>query len=168
MSFKSMAAAAALSLLALPAFAGEAKLKIMDPYARASTTSSKSGAIFFELMNHGSADRLIAVRSDVANKTELHTHEEDANGVMKMIHVEEGFDVPAGETLMLKRGGKHVMLLGLEGPLEQGDPVPLTLVFENAGEVTVEVPVDLERKPKHGGHGHGSHDHGSHNHNADG
>ncbi len=165
MSFKSLAAALALSVFTLPALAGEAKIKVMDPYARASTPSSTSGAIFFEVMNHGAADRLIAASTPAANMTMLHTHEEDANGVMKMLHVEEGFEVPANGTLTLERGGNHVMLMGLTGSLEQGDTVPLTLIFEQAGEVTVEVPVDLNRKPgAHGGHG----DHGEGHEEYDG
>ena len=154
MSLKSLLAAAALSVSALPALAEDAKLMIMDPYARASTPSSTSGAIFLEVMNHGEADRLIGASTTAAGATQLHTHQEDANGVIKMIHVDEGFEIPAGGTLELKRGGKHVMLMGLTGPLEQGDTVPLTLIFEQAGEVSVEVPVDLKRKPdSHAGHG---------------
>ena len=154
MSLKSLLAAAALSVSALPALAEDAKLTIMDPYARASTPSSKSGAIFLEVMNAGPADRLIGASTPAAGQTMLHTHKEDANGVIKMIHVDEGFEVPAGGTLELKRGGKHVMLMGLTGPLEQGDTVPLTLIFEQAGEISVEVPVDLKRKPgSHAGHG---------------
>jgi len=37
--------------------------------------------------------------------------------------------------------------------------VPLTLIFEKAGEISVDVPVDLKRKAGgHGGHGgHGDH-----------
>jgi len=160
MNLKSLFFAATLPIFAGAALAGDAKIMVMDPYARASTPTSKSGAIFFELMNHGEADRLIAASSDVANRTELHTHQEDANGVMKMIHVEEGFELPAGQSVMLARGGKHVMLLGLTQPLEDGATVPLTLTFEKAGEVTVEVPVDLNRKPAGGHSGHGGHGHG--------
>jgi len=106
MSFKTLLAAAALSVSTLPALADDAKLMVMDPYARASTPSSKSGAIFLEVMNHGEADRLIGASTTAAGMTQLHTHKEDANGVMKMIHVDEGFEVPAGGTLALKRGGK--------------------------------------------------------------
>ena len=154
MSLKSLLAAAALSVSALPALAEDAKLMIMDPYARASTPSSTSGAIFLEVMNHGEADRLFGASTTAAGATQLHTHQEDANGVIKMIHVDEGFEIPAGGTLELKRGGKHVMLMGLTGPLEQGDTVPLTLIFEQAGEISVVVPVDLKRKPgSHAGHG---------------
>ena len=119
---------------------------------------SASGAAFMQIMNHtGADDRLVDARSEVAERVELHTHLSDANGVMKMVHVEEGFAIPAGESHMLKRGGDHVMFLGLKESLHHGDVVSLTLVFEKAGEVSVEVPVDLERKPNHGGMKHGKH-----------
>lgn len=147
MSFKStlFAAAAALSL-AMPAFAGD--IMVQDPYVRTSTAMSKSGAAFMVLMNQGAEDdRLIGASSDVAQRVELHTHKEGANGVMQMVEVEEGFPVPAGGMHALARGGDHVMFMGLNRALAQGDIVTLTLTFEKAGEMTVEVPVDLERKP---------------------
>ncbi len=85
------------------------------------------------------------VRSDVAARVELQTHEESADGVMRMIHVEEGFELPTDGEIVMERGGHHVMLMGLTSPLEQGDVFTLTLVFEQAGEVPVDVTVDLER-----------------------
>ena len=143
------AAIAAVSF-ALPAFAGD--IMIEDPYARASTGMSKSGAAFMIIKNMGEADdRLVAAASDVAMRVELHTHISDANGVMKMVQVEEGFAIPAGGAHALQRGGDHVMFMGLNRPLEQGDTVTVTLTFEKAGEMTVDVPVDLERQPMHGG-----------------
>ena len=150
MSFKStlFAAAAALSF-AMPAFAGD--IMVEDAYARTSTMMSKSGAAFMMLMNHGDEDdRLVSASSDVAQRVELHTHKEDANGVMQMLEVEEGFPIPAGGMHALARGGDHVMFMGLNRQLEQGDIVTLTLTFEKAGDMTIEVPVDLERKPMHG------------------
>lgn len=149
MSFTKTLLAATLSLVPTFAMAGSDAIKVMDPYARSSSPSAKSGAIFLELMNEGADDRLIAASTPIARTTQLHTHQEDANGVMKMLHVEEGFTLPAGGTLMLKRGGKHVMLMGLTAPLENGATVPLTLTFEKAGEITVEVVVDRDRKPGH-------------------
>ncbi|MFP4239831.1 MAG: copper chaperone PCu(A)C [Rhodosalinus sp.] len=148
--------AGALALAALPAAATD-DITVRDAYARSSGAMAASGAAFMVIENHGGAnDRLIGAASDVAERTELHTHREDDMGVMRMIHVEEGFDVPAGGTLEMRRGGHHVMFLGLSEPLEQGDSVMLTLEFETAGEVTVEVPVDLERQPMHGaGRGQG-------------
>ena len=54
--------------------------------------------------------------------------------------------IPAHGSHALARGGDHVMLLGLTRQLNDGDTVALTLTFEKAGEVKVDVPVDLQRK----------------------
>lgn len=144
----SVALAATLAF-AMPALAGE--IMVDDPYARSSGPSAKSGAIFMVLMNQGATDdRLIAATTEAAARAELHTHISDANGVMKMVEVEEGFAVPAHGSHALARGGDHVMLMGLTRPLNDGDMITLTLSFETAGEITVEVPVDLTRKPGHG------------------
>lgn len=151
--FKRALAAAAVSFFAFPALAGD--IRITDPFARVSSIMAQSGAAFMTIENHGTIDdRLIAARSDVAQRVELHTHHEDAHGVMRMIEAAEGFDIPAGAGHALARGGDHVMFLGLTRQLAHGDTVVLTLVFRNAGEITLDVPVDLERLPDHG-HGHG-------------
>lgn len=150
MSLKTLCIAATAALFALPALAGDMKIMIMDPYAR---SGAKTGAAFFHIMNHGDGDdRLIAAASDVAKRVELHTHIEDANGVMKMREVEGGFPVPANGKHMLKRGGDHVMFMGLDKPLEHGSTIEVTLTFEKAGDVTVEIPVDNERMDAHSGH----------------
>lgn len=164
MSFtKPILAAVAAVTFALPAFAGS--ITVEDPYARASAMMSKSGAAFMVLKNTGTEeDRLIAAASDVADKVELHTHKEDANGVMRMLEVEEGFAIPAGGMHALARGGDHVMFLGLTRSLAHGDTVSVTLTFEKAGEMTVEIPVDLERKPMHGKMNHGDHSDMKHGH----
>ena len=49
--------------------------------------------------------------------------------------------VPAGETIKLAPGGYHGMLMGLTAPLKEGERYPVTLTFERAGEVTVDVEV---------------------------
>jgi len=146
-------AAATLATSAL----AEGTITVDDAYARSSGKSAKAGAAFMMIQNTGEVDdRLVSVQSDAAARIELHTHLIDENGVAKMVHVEEGFVIPAGETYMLKRGGAHVMFMGLTAPFEQGASVPVTLIFEKAGEVEIEVPVDLERKEEGG---HGSHSH---------
>ena len=166
MSLKSLSAAFAAPLALSTAAFADSQIMVHDAYARSS--NPKAGAAFMHIMNLGDeADRLLAVKSDVSARTELHTHKEDANGVMKMTHVEEGFEIPAGGMHMLKRGGDHVMFMGLNAPFEDGAIVPVTLVFEKAGEVVVEVSVDQARKAKHGGHeghDHSGDDHSGHNH----
>jgi copper(I)-binding protein len=148
-------ALAALVLLALPANAHDG-IHVEDAYARASL---QSGAVFMTIVNHSATpDRLVAARTDAADRTELHTHAEDANGVMQMLHVAEGFPIAGHETHTLARGGDHVMLMGLTRPLNTGDTITLILTFEHEGEVTLEVPVDNDRKAAddaaHGIHSH--------------
>jgi copper(I)-binding protein len=157
MSLKSTVLAGLLAAAtALPALAAD--IMVMDAYARSASPTAMTGAAFMMIHNEGQTDdRLIGVASPAAKRVELHTHMEDANGIMKMVHVEEGFALPAGGAIMMERGGNHVMFMGLNDPFEQGEMIPLTLIFETAGEMEIEVPVDLERQPGHGM----SHDHGT-------
>lgn len=139
-----LAAAAAVAAMALPALAQD--ITIEDAYARSMGGIGASGAVFFDIKNAGAdGDRLVSAASDVAKMVELHTHKQDAAGVMQMLAVPEGFEVPAAGDHLLQRGGDHVMLMGLTREIADGDMVTLTLTFEKAGEVTVEVPVDNKR-----------------------
>jgi copper(I)-binding protein len=169
----SLAALAATVLLSLPLAAQDHPegLHVHDIYARSTGQVGASGAIFLMIHNNTATDdRLIAAASDVAERVELHTHLEDANGVMQMLHVKEGFPIPAGDMHALERGGDHVMLLGLTRVLQDGDTFPVTLTFEQAGDVVIEAVVDNARKPDAGGmmmdhgdgHGHSGHGTGGH------
>jgi len=152
------AGATALALTTTSLFAGD--IMVQDAYARSSTPSSVTGAAFFVLMNHGDTDdRLIAATSDIAKRAELHTHNEDANGVMRMMEIDGGIAVPAGEMRALKRGGDHVMLMGLTRPLVQGEEIAVTLTFEKAGDIEITIPVDRERKANHGAADHSQMNH---------
>lgn len=146
MSFKTnLLAASAAVLFALPAFAGS-DITVTDAYARSSGMSAKSGAAFMVIANGGDEDdQLIAASSDAAKMVQLHTHIAGDNGVMQMREVPGGFPIPAHGEHALARGGDHVMLMGLNQPMADGDVLTITLVFEKAGEMSIEVPVDLER-----------------------
>ncbi|MCA0042836.1 copper chaperone PCu(A)C [Celeribacter litoreus] len=129
--------------LAIPAFA---EITIVDPYARSSGMMAKTGAAFFTIENSGDEDdQLIDAKGNISKITELHTHKEMGDGIMKMMHVPEGFTIPAHGTHALARGGDHVMFMGLLKPMAQGDIITVTLTFEKAGDITVDIPVDMER-----------------------
>ena len=155
--FSRAAMAAALCALPLSAMAQDG-VHVQDAFAIVSP-AGHSGAAFMVIDNHGAADdRLVAARSDVAQRVELHTHTEDDQGVMRMVEVEEGFVIPAGGERLLERGGDHVMFLGLTRELAEGDTVAVTLVFEREGEIDLEIPVGAPGMAGHD-HDHG-HDHG--------
>ncbi len=152
---------ATLSTIALPVLAEG--IEVHDAYAIQAMPGGPTAAAFMVIHNHGGApDRLVGVQSDIAARTELHTHIADENGVMQMVKVEDGFELPTDGMVELQRGSHHVMFMGLNAPLEDGQTFPVTLLFENAGEVVVDVTVDMDRMSQdamdHGHMGHATED----------
>lgn len=85
------------------------------------------------------ADKLVGVKSTSASRVMIHeTVEED--GVLKMRHA-KAFDIPASGKLVLKPGGRHLMLMGLVPQVKPGTKITLELRFQNAGTLKITVPV---------------------------
>lgn len=121
----------------LPAHAAD--ITVQQPWARAAVQGGVGGA-FMQIENGGAApDRLVAVSSPVARAVELHTTVRDGD-VMRMRPV-TAIEVPAHGAVQLQPGGLHVMLIGLNKALAQGEQVPLTLTFERAGQIAVSLPI---------------------------
>ena len=85
------------------------------------------------------SDRLIGGSTEVAASVMTHETEMGNDGTMKMVHV-YGFALEPGQDLVLEPGGSHIMLVDVDR-LEVGDTVDVILVFEKAGEVTIQAPV---------------------------
>jgi copper(I)-binding protein len=131
-------------LLAVPALAHQYKLgslEIDSPWARATPPSAPAGGGFLKITNTGTApDRLVSASSPAAEMVQVHEMKMDGS-VMRMREVEKGLEIPAGGTVTLAPGGFHLMMMGLKGPLKQGTNVPVTLVFEKAGKIEIELSV---------------------------
>jgi len=138
MSIRLLAFAASLAL-ASAALAQTSQLEVSDAWARATPGKAETGVAYLTIRSPTS-DRLVSASSPVAKKAELHTMEM-AGMVMKMRPL-AGLDIPAGQPVTLKPGGEHIMLLGLNRPLREGQSFPLTLNFEKAGTRTVTVAVE--------------------------
>jgi copper(I)-binding protein len=144
MVLRHLALAALVAILALPAFALDYKLgaiEIGHPWSRATPPTAESGGGYLVLKNTGTTpDRLIAVKSPAADRVEIHEMKMDGN-IMRMREVEKGIEIPPGATVELKPGGFHVMFMGLKAPFAKEAKVPLTLVFEKAGSIDVDLMV---------------------------
>lgn len=106
-----------------------------------SVPGSPNGAMYVEITNTGMHDdRLIAARTHIAAKATLHT-QNVTDGVARMRRA-QGFDVPADGTIKLAPGGDHIMLMGLAGMFMDGEHVPVTLVFERAGDVSLQAVIE--------------------------
>ncbi len=134
-----------LTLATSLALAGDGKvgqLEIRGAFSRATASNADQtvAGAFMTITNTGSdADKLIGVKSNIAEKGGAHTHVRDGS-VLNMVPV-GAIDIPAGHTVTLQPGAMHVMFHGLKQPLEQGGRYSLTLQFAKAGEATV--PVDV-------------------------
>jgi periplasmic copper chaperone A len=130
--------AAAIAVV-VEAHAGD--VMVSGAFARASATpAAKAGAAYFTIRNEAATpDKLTGVATDAAQSAMLHENVEE-NGVVSMRHMKE-LAIPPKETVSLSPTKLHVMLMGLKAPLKKGEHISLTLTFEKAGEIKVDVPV---------------------------
>ncbi len=116
------------------------ELHIGHPYALVTPPGAKAGGAYLSIDNKGkAADKLLRASTARAGSVELHTMSMDGN-VMRMRMV-PAIDVAPGATVKLAPGGLHVMLQDLKQPLRKGDKFLMTLVFQRAGEVKVDIVV---------------------------
>ena len=126
--------------LIFPALAADAGLKIHAPYVRLAPPGASATGAFMLIKNTGTQDRkLVKAESPAAKTVELHTHIND-NGMMKMREV-PSIDIKAGGQTELKPGSYHVMLIGMQQALKDGDTVSLTLNFDDGSRQQIEAPV---------------------------
>jgi len=121
--------------------AGDATLQIEKPMARPAPLAGGTGALYFILHNRGEAPvKLLGADSPAAGAVEIHTTEND-NGVMRMRQITAGVEIDPGNSVKLTPGTMHMMLVNLKAPLAVGDTLKVTLHFEGAKDLTVDVPV---------------------------
>jgi len=116
-------------------------LAITGAFSRATLPNAPVGGAYLNITNNGAADdRLVSVSSPAAGVSQIHEMKMDGD-VMKMNALPDGLVIPAGQTVKLEPGGYHLMLMELTGPLVEGQSITVTLTFEKAGAVDVQVPV---------------------------
>jgi periplasmic copper chaperone A len=133
---------------------GGGALTVKDAWARPALAGNNS-AVYFVIDNStGEDDTLLNVTTNASGVAEMHMTMA-VEGDLEMDHGMEG--VPQGEVMtMVKQekvpvpgrgevtfapGGLHVMLVGVNSDLTAGDVVELTLTFDKAGMMTLQVPV---------------------------
>lgn len=130
-------------------------LTIEQPWTRATPGGAKVAAGYMTITNQGDTpERLVGGSAAFAERVGIHKMSMD-NDVMRMRPLPEGLEIPPGATVELKPGGYHLMFIGLAEPLAEGERRRATLVFDEAGEIEVELTVEGMGEMKgHGSHGH--------------
>jgi len=131
---------AAVLSVAAPALAQTQPIEVQAAWARATAAGAKAGGVFLTVKDNGAPDRLVSASTPVASVAELHETVNE-KGIMHMRPV-QALPVAAGQSVVLKPGGYHIMLMGLKQQLKDGETFPVTLNFEKAGPITATVTVE--------------------------
>lgn len=128
------------AILACAATANADGIKVENAYVPIAPPAAMSHAAYLKLENSGETTRsLVGVSAEGYGMTHLHESKEtDGVAVMSMLHQ---LDIAPGQSVELKPGGFHVMLMRPEGPTVLGDTVTLTLSFANGEEIAVTATV---------------------------
>lgn len=128
------------------------KISVQDAWLRPAAAGQAASALYFTICNRDDADdALLAVRSAIADSVEIHETTRSQSGVVSMNPIVR-LDLPAGAGTSLAPGGRHVMLIGLSAPVEEGARQSFTLVLERSGEILVSATA--RRATESGGHDH--------------
>ena len=141
MIVKTLALAAAARVVATAAQAHSHKLKkleIVHPWCIETNDTAKPVVVFMTIKNAGSKpDRLLRAAASIAGKDRA------ARGARPTRKACVIASIPVGRgEVNLKRGGPHILLTGVKKQLGAYDSFLMTLTFERAGKVEVEVMVE--------------------------
>ncbi len=143
--FRTALLAAVAALSALPAFAHDG-VHIEDAWARF-LPGARTGVVYMMIENHSMTDeRLTGAVSQIAERVDLHQSMTGDDGMATMKTTPGGMPIAGGATASLEPGGWHLMFMGLTTIPADGETVPVTLIFDHAGEVTLDVKVDNKRQ----------------------
>lgn len=102
--------------------------------ARIGEPTGPNAALYFTAS--GPSDRLIGARTEAAASIQIHDTVDNDDGTTGMQHL-DFLELPEDDELVLEPGGYHLMLIGVDR-LRVGDEIEVTLIWEQAGEMTLE------------------------------
>jgi len=123
-------------------------LEIKRPWARAAEETADTAGGYFTVVNKGGdRDRLIAAATPAAGKVEIHAIK--VVGADIRMRAVDGLVFHPGTTIELKPRGYHLLMTELKTPMAKGARVPVTLTFERAGDISVEMVVEAPGQVGH-------------------
>ncbi|XOZ35134.1 copper chaperone PCu(A)C [Halomonadaceae bacterium KBTZ08] len=128
-------------LAVIPVSADTGQLRVERAWSRATPPGIERGAGYMTLHNGGDQARtLVGAHADWAQQIQIHESRE-SDGQMQMQAVNNGLRLAPGETVELAPMGLHLMLMGLDGPLTEGNQRALTLEFANGETLDTQLEV---------------------------
>ena len=122
-----------------------AEISVENEWAR--VTPSGTGSVYMKIKNNSNIDdKLLSASSDKAGLVMIHRSIREGD-ISKMIHIHDGITIPANDSVNLKPGDYHLMLMNLDKNLSLGDKVSIVLNFEKNDSLEI-TPVAKLRPPK--------------------
>lgn len=119
-----------------------ADIEVVDAWVRAPAMGQQVAAAYVTIANGGDAAVTLTAVSSPLAVAELHETVDEGDGVMRMRERTAGFEIAAGDELVMAPGGAHIMLLDIDRlAVVTAGEVPLTLDFDGAGFIEVTAPV---------------------------
>lgn len=116
-----------------------------EPWSRPLAPGATVAAGYMHLMNHTTQpETLIGARAEGVGRIELHDMAE-VDGVMQMRPIEGGVPLVVDGMAAFQPGGKHLMFIDVTRSWNEGDVVPVTLVFESGTEAVIDVVVTASK-----------------------
>ena len=107
-------------------------IAVTQAWVRPTVPGQAVAAAYMDITAGEEAARLIAVRSAISPRVQIHSMQMDGD-IMRMRQV-PGLDLPKNTVVSLKPGGYHLMLTKLKQPIKAGDKILLTLIVETRGK----------------------------------
>lgn len=142
------------TLFAVPAQANEITIKGATAHMHDDAVNGRRIEVYMDIANGGGPDRLFAVRSRLSRQTMLSVpgHEDqsghgDGHDTMAGMshHLRTSvLEIPARSVARLEMGGAHIMLMEPSPVPRPGETFPVTLFFERAGRMNVDIVLASE------------------------
>ncbi len=116
-------------------------LMIDDAWIRLGPSIVKVYAGYFTIINKSPNEsfQLLGVESDLFEKVEMH-NTSIIDGMMRMEHLRH-VDIPPNAKVEFSTSGKHLMMINKKKPIQEGDVIPVTLLFSHNQSVDISMPV---------------------------
>lgn len=132
----------AVLAIALAACGGNVGIAIDEAWGRASPSTAEAAAFYMRIDNPtDTGDTLVGADAEPCGAVELHESSMNADGVMSMAQVAGGIAIPAGDVVLLEPGGLHIMCIGLDHELVEGEVVPVDLEFASGESRSIDVQI---------------------------
>lgn len=116
-------------------------LEVTDAWSRPTPAGSTVAVYFTIHYGSGEADVLLGASSDVARAAEIHESMVMDESDTAMMMPVTSIAINAGQTVTFEPGSYHLMLIDLQRELAAGEQFTVTLHFEIAGDLMVDVAV---------------------------